>query len=107
MIKRSQNYAVKSSVVQPIISWEKTGTVIYYKHMVFYMHQITSLMRGVCYPILTVSTPVVLTINAQWSRYLAYTTQWKTSLPSLKNKTFPLSAPLMSWLSNVLHQFDS
>src|SRR5438067_13675649 len=106
MIKRSQNSAAKSSVAQPIISWEITSTVIYYKHAVFYMRQITSLMREVCYPISTASTLAVLTINVRWNRYPVYITQWKTSSLSLKNKTFPLTEPLMSWLSNALHQFD-
>src|SRR5437763_11905802 len=106
MIKRSQNSAAKSSVAQPIISWEITSTVIYYKHAVFYMRQITLLMREVCYPISTASTLEVLTINARWNRYLVYITRWKTSSPSLKNNTCPLPAPLTSWLNNGLHQFD-
>src|SRR6266566_9223077 len=107
MIKRYQNYAAKSSVDQPIISWKITFTVIYYKHVVFCMRQITSLMREVCYPISTASTLAVLTINVQWNRYPVYIIQSKTSSPSLKNKTFPLTGPLISWLSNASHQFDN
>src|SRR6266487_2340070 len=106
MIKRSENYAAKLSVAQPIISWEITSTVIYYKHAVFYMRQITLLMQEVCYPISTASILAVLTTNVRWNRCLVYITQWKTSSPSLKNKTFPLPAPLMYWLNNALHQFD-
>src|SRR5438045_9127220 len=106
MIKRSQNSAAKSSVAQPIISWEITSTVIYYKHAVFYMRQIILLMREVCYPISTASTLEVLTINARWNRYLVYITLWKTSSPSPKNKKFPLIVLLMFWPSNALHQFE-
>src|SRR6266566_4097191 len=93
MIKRYQNYAAKSSVDQPIISWEITFTVIYYKHVVFCMRQITSLMREVCYPISTASTLAVLTISVRWNRYLVYMIQSKTSSPSLNNRTFHPSQP--------------
>src|SRR4249919_3517330 len=89
MIKRYQSYVAKSSVAQPIISWEITIMAMYCKHAAFYMRQITSLMREACYPTSTVSILVDLTINARWNRYLVYITRWKTSSPYLKNKTSP------------------